>query len=196
MSIRYQSNGHERQVNFTPRTEDSEPRVWTVTPRKNGHEAFLADLKSPGGSVPVLVQTVSAEGLAADVVADMWSRYNRLREAVAEHPSADWKAWASGKLAVRGAIEAPVVKQSELLLLDLTASEAALRKQHKDARLHPVAAAMRTFMYGQVQLVSLNGSTPQVELLPPGTYASPVEMVGMVALDLAQQPEPAQELVA
>jgi hypothetical protein len=189
-SISYQSFSPKREVLFTPRTTDKDPSAWVVTAIPDADKVFQDDLYTPGTGAPLLVRTVRAEGLAADVVADMWSRYIELRDAVAENPRARWQAWAAGKLAARGAIEAPAVIQSQMILTELAGEKAVLASEKRD--LHPVAAAMEKFLYGQVQLISLNGSTPKPELLPPVTYSNPAEIVGMVALDLAQQPEVAE----
>lgn len=193
MAIIYESLSPKREVHYTPRTADSPPRAWVVTTKADSLATFAADLKSAGGGTPMLVHTVEASGLAADVVADMWVRYRKLREAVAEakDPVDRWTAWASGKLAVRGVVEAPVSMQRQWLLFELAAQKTALQQQYgaNNADLHPVAAAMQEFMHGQEQLGSMNGSTPKRELLPDATFVNPVEAVGMIALDLAQQAE-------
>lgn len=190
MPIIYESQSPKREVHYAPRTADKPPTAWVVTEKPGALAAFKADLKSAGTGNLMLVHTVEASGLAADVVADMWVRYRNLREAVAEakDPVKRWSAWASGKLAMRGVVEAPASMQRQWLLFELKAQEAALQQQYGNkAALHPVAAAMQEFMYGQEQLGSLNGSTPKPELLPDVTFRSPVEIVGMVALDLALQ---------
>jgi hypothetical protein len=191
-SILYESNSPKREVHYLPRTADDAPKAWVVVPDPAGHEKFKRDLADPKSSLPSLVKVIEASGLAADVVADMWDRYGALRAAVAEakDPAERWKAWASGKLAVRSAVEMPVSTQRQSLLLDLADQETALRQQYgSSATLHPVALAMRGFMHGQEQLGSLNGSTPKRELLPDATFVDPIEVVGMVALDLAMQPD-------
>lgn len=193
-SIRYQSFSPAKEVHFSARTEDKEPSVWTVADAPGAHDAYKEDLYKPGGGTPLLVRTVRAEGLAADVVADMWARYTALRSAVAEtqNPVERWTAWATGKLAVRGAIEATAPTQRKWLLTDLASQETVLRQQYgaNNAHLHPVSLAMRNFMYGQEQLGGLNGSTPNRELLPAATFADPIEIMGMIALDLAEMPAP------
>jgi hypothetical protein len=193
MAIIYESLSPKREVHYTPRTADKAPTAWVVTAKDDSLAAFEADLHSAGSGTTMLVHTVEATGLAADVVADMWVRYRKLREAVAEakDPVDRWTAWASGKLAVRGVVEAPATMQRQWLLFELAAQKTALQQQYgaNSADLHPVAAAMQEFMYGQEQLGSMNGSTPKRELLPDVTFVSPVEAIGMIALDLAQQAE-------
>jgi hypothetical protein len=174
-----------REVRYVPRTAEQDPHAWVVVPHPHAHDNFLADIQSPGNGIASMVKTVTANGLAADVAADMWARYGKLREAVAENPRARWQQWASGKLATHKALGLP--ETGQVLLLALAEEEKALQAAKQP--LHPVAAAMRDFIYGQVQLASLNGSTPAPELLPPPTMVNPVEVVGMVALELAQQQE-------
>lgn len=183
MSIEYRSTN--QVVRYSPRTEDSAPKAWAVVSNPYGHEEFKADLQAPGGLTFSMVRTVRAEGLAADVAADMWSRYGEVIRVVAEHPGARWKAWSSGKLAVRGAVEASPVAKSSILIEELAHEETALTAQKQT--LHPVAAAMLKFLHGQVQLASLNGSTPPAELLPHPTYADPTEVVDIALADISHK---------
>lgn len=197
-SIRYQSYSPKREINYTPRSIGEDPTASVELGHEKALDAFMADLYSTDSEhslfLPNYINKVEVKGLAADVVADMWERYTALRTAVAEaqNPVERWTAWASGKLAVRGAVEAPASMQRKWLLTELASQETVLQQQYgaKHAQLHPVALAMRNFMYAQEQLSSLNGSTPNRELLPEATFASPVKVMGMIALDLAEMPAP------
>lgn len=197
-SIRYQSFSPKREVTFTPRAEGQDPTASVEIGQERALAAFKADLLSTdsehGLFLPSYIKKIEVKGLAADVVADMWERYNALRTAVAESEDSkmEWPAWAAGKLAVRGAVEAPASVQRKWLLTELASQETGLKQQYgaEHAHLHPVAQAMRNFMYGQEQLGSLNGSTPNRELLPEAVFADPIKLMGMIALDLAEMPAP------
>ena len=200
-SIKYVTHSPALEVNFTARTAEAAPEAWAVVDVEDGRRKYESDLHDAHSSLPLLVKTAKVSGLAADVVADMWDRYTTLRSAVAaaEGPverwaTVDrWSEWASGKLALRGAVEAPASTQRQWLLTEIASQKTVLtalsQRDGTTAALHPVAAAMQSFMYGQEQLDGLNGSTPDKELLPAAAYANPVEIVGMVALDLAMMPE-------
>lgn len=182
--INYASKVPDRLVRYSPRQPGHEPRAWTVIANPGYHDAFLADLTNPKGHMIPATTEITTNGLSADFAADLWTRYQNLRTAVADTENADahWERWARRQIPGHETLARPLA--DGMLVQALNAEEASLTT-HGD-HLHSVAVQMRTFLMGRLQLENMNGSRPADQLLPPPTLVGAVEVVGMVALDLYQ----------
>lgn len=148
--------------------------------------SFLKDLRSPNGGYndipPSLIRTVTAEGEAADAVADVWTQYGALRAAVAEMP--DTGAWERWSIERFGGQEGLTLADADKYLLKVLAADEQALAERRQLKLPPFAIAMRGFVTARSELNGLK-NRPSSELLPQAAEIDPRQVVGAVALDLA-----------
>jgi len=183
--INYVSRVPDRVVKYSPRQSEREPRAWTIIANPNFHEAFMADYMDTENHMIPATREVIAKGLSADFTADLWTRYQNLRTAVTDTENADahWRRWVRKQIPGHETLERPL---ADTMLVQALNTEEASLSTHGN-HLHSVAEQMRVFLLGRLQLENMNGSRPADLLLPPPTLINPIEVVGMVALDLYQE---------